>query len=439
MGGGGRRAPWGSRAWIAFKRGSGLTAAATYSPQVWLLAAGTIVSYLGRGAAVPFVVLYLTKAADIPLAWIGLGVVAEQLTRALASPWLGAWSDRFGRKPLMIGGVVLQALAFPSYLLVEGIGSYMAVSILAGLGQAPYQPALSAFLADVTPTHQRVGVFGLVHTTKNLGWGFGVVLGGLLVERSYLALFLAAGALPLVYAALIAAFIREPPRAPAAGPFRAPSPLAPLRMLREDRRFAAFIALAIVIFLTWGQLNTVLPVFLSEGLLLDELWVTRVFALNSVLIILFQIPISARVERWSRTRGLAAAALVTGAGYLVLASTPRLWHLDPQLSHLALAAAVVILTVAEMIETPLTFTLASEMAPAGSRGGAMGVLGLAAPLGMGLAPLLAGLVSAQFAWPYVWHVFAALVLLEGIGFLVFGRRIPKAADQPEALAETPAA
>lgn len=411
----------GARAWLTLQRWLGIPAAREYPAQVWLLAAGTVVSYLGRGAAVPFVVLYLTQAAGIPLAMVGLGVVAEQATRALASPYFGALSDRYGRKPLMIGGVILQGLTFPAYLFVSDVPTYLIVSIVAGLGQAPYQPALSAFLADVTPSHQRVGVFGLVHTTKNLGWGLGVVMGGLLVTRSFTLLFLVGGALPLVYAALLALFVLEPARERPASAARVGNPLLLWTGVLRDRRFATFIALAVVIFLTWGQLNTVLPVFLSDGLLLDETWVTRVFALNSVLIILLQIPISARVERWSRTRGLALAGAITVVAYLVLAATPRLWHVGPDAAYAALFASVVLLTLAEMIETPLTFTLAAEMAPAGARGGAMGVLALAAPVGMGLAPFLAGVISERAAWPYVWHVFAFLVLLESIGFLLFAR------------------
>lgn len=418
----GGRPAWPRRAWGAFLRGSGLGAAASYGRPAWLLAIGTIVSYLGRGAAVPFVVLYLTQVADLPLAWIGLGVVAEQVTRAVASPIFGSLSDRHGRKPFMVAGVLLQSATFPAYLLVDNVASYVLVCVLAGFGQAPYQPALSAYLADVTPKEQRVGVFGLVHTTKNLGWGLGVVMGGVLIARSFTLLFVVGGALPLAYALLLMLFLREPAHAPREEGAPRPSLLAPVGLVLRDARFAAFIGLAIIVFLTWGQLNTVLPVFISEGLLLDATWITRAFALNSILIILFQIAISARVESWSRPQGLAVAGLATALGYLVLAATPRLWHMDAQLAYVGLGAGVVLLTVAEMVETPLVFTLAAEMAPAGSRGGAMGVLALAAPLGMGLAPFLAGTISEAAAWPYVWHAFAALVFLQSAGFWWFGHR-----------------
>lgn len=429
--GGGMSSAW-TRAWRGFTRAAGLDAAASYSPRVWLLAVGTVVSYLGRGAAIPFVVLYLTQAKDIPLYWVGPAIVAEQVTRALLSPLFGSLSDRWGRKPFMVAGVVLQGITFPTYLLVEGIPSYLAVSVLAGLGQAPYQPALSAYLADVTPTTQRVGVFGLVHMMKNVGWGFGVVMGGILVSRSFALLFLIGGALPLLYAVLIGVFVPESSsraaRAAAHGARRA----GLWRAVLADRRFLTFLALATIIFLTWGQLNTVLPVFITQGLLLDELWVTRAFALNAVLIIILQIPVSARVESWSRTRGLAVAAVTTGVGYVVLASTPRLWHVDPAWAHGGLFAGVVLLTLAEMVETPLTFTMASEMAPAGSRGGAMGVLALAAPLGMGLAPFLAGIISERAPWPWVWYAFTALALVEAVGFVAFGRHLARSPIPNEA-------
>lgn len=412
---------WLRRGWRGFRRGSGIDAAASYDPQAWLLAAGTVVSYLGRGAAIPFVVIYLTVHADIRLEWIGIGIAAEQIVRAVMSPVFGTLSDRYGRKPFMIGGALLQGATFPAYLLVHDVPTYLAVSLLAGFGQAPYQPALSAFLADVTPPSQRVGVFGLVHTTKNLGWGLGVVMGGLLVTRSFPLLFAVGGALPIVYALLIALLIREPARAAPQQRDEGPLVTRAWRALAGNPRFLVFLALAIVIFLTWGQLNTVLPVFITQGLHFDALWVTRAFALNSLLIILLQIPISARVESWSRARGLALAGATTAVGYVVIAMTPRLWHADVALAQAGLLAGVVLLTLAEMVETPLTFTMAAEMAPDHMRGGAMGVLALAAPVGMGLAPFLAGLITQSYAWAYVWHAFAVIVLLEAAGFLLFAR------------------
>lgn len=410
----------------------GLDEARTYGATVWTLAAGTVVSYVGRGAAIPFAALYLTTHAGVPLAMIGLGVLLEQVVRAMLSPLFGGLSDRYGRKPFMVLGLVLQALTIPSYLLVQGPASYLLVSVLAGLGQAPYQPTLSAFLSDVTPKEKRVGVFGLVHMTKNLGFSLGVALGALLLAHSYALLFVAGGVLPLLYALAIVLRVREPVHAASA---KKVHPLRAATSAIGDVRFLGFLGASMVLFLAWGQLDTVLPVYVADALGFGGSWVSIVFLVNSALVVLFQVPVSHHVERWPKARGIALACAVTGFSYLVLAALALLvLHGEPGLARWGLLGATLVFTASEMMGTPLLFALAADMAPKGMTGGAMGVLALAAPLGMGSAPFLAGLLSAALGWAYVWAAFA-LVQAVGIGaFLLLGR----AARAEPALAAAPA-
>lgn len=97
----------------------GLREAREYGRTAWLLTLGTLILGIGRGIVAPFLVIYLVQARGIPLAVIGVGVTVEFLIRALVGPIAGGISDRHGRKPLMLVGLLATSVILPSYLLVS--------------------------------------------------------------------------------------------------------------------------------------------------------------------------------------------------------------------------------------------------------------------------------------------------------------------------------
>lgn len=406
--------PWTARAARAY----GLADAREYGWPVWVLALGQVVAAVGRGVAVPFITIYLTRVLGIPLALVGLGILLEQVTRALASPVAGWAADRFGRKPVMMTGLLATALAIPSYALVRGPFTFLALSLAIGAAQAVYGPASSAYIADVTRADRRAGAFGLVHVARNLGWALGIGIGAAITAAttSFVPLFVTGGLAPFAYLWVVALAIREPQRHVAA---KAPgNPFRDIATVVRDRALATYLVLASAFFLAWGQFNTVLPLYVVEGLRFPATAVSLVFFLNPTLIVLFQLPFGALGDRVDRWRALAAAGVATAVGYALLA-----WAGAPGLPALALLAAFsVAFTVGEMLFSPVLSAAAAELAPPGRTGSAMGVLALAAALGHGGAPVLAGFVVDRWGWAWVWPAFAAWTCASVIGLLAFRAR-----------------
>ena len=82
---------------------------------------------------------------------------------------LGQLSDRLGRKPVLVLGLALFSAQFIGMAFFRDAAWIMASFILAGLGNALYDPALSAFLLDITPTEHAAGVMGLKSTAGSVG------------------------------------------------------------------------------------------------------------------------------------------------------------------------------------------------------------------------------------------------------------------------------
>ena len=82
---------------------------------------------------------------------------------------LGQLSDRFGRKPVLVVGLVLFSAQFIGLVIFRDTTLIVMSFVLAGLGNALYDPALSAFILDITPTENTASMIGLKGTTGSLG------------------------------------------------------------------------------------------------------------------------------------------------------------------------------------------------------------------------------------------------------------------------------
>ncbi|MCP1427667.1 DHA1 family tetracycline resistance protein-like MFS transporter [Microbacterium foliorum] len=131
----------------------------------------------------PFVVLqYVSHEGDLAI-WVGVLEAINGLCAFLVAPFLGRLSDRFGRRPVIIGAAFGAAFAMTLF----GIGGAIWVLVLARVLQgltAGDLPALFAYLADITPPEKRAQRFGLLGALSGIGMMIGPAVGGLLATVS---------------------------------------------------------------------------------------------------------------------------------------------------------------------------------------------------------------------------------------------------------------
>jgi len=368
----------------------------------WILWCGMFVNRAGT-FVVPFLAVYLTQVRGVPAAAAGAVLSLYGAGSMVASP-VGGWlADHFGRRATMVaalslGGLGMIALGFARDLAVIAPLTFV-VSVL---GES-YRPAMQAAVSDLVPAKDRVHAFGVLYWVINLGFSFGLVLGGALASRSFLLLFLGDGLTSLAFAFLIWRLVPEtrpepsPHAAPAAGGGFVGGFLAPYR----DRPFLGFVLLSVLTLLIFMQHIAAMPIEMAaRGV--SRAWLGFVLGLNGMVIVLVQPFLAPALGRFDRSRVIAAGALLMGLGFGLnaLAHGPGLF-----------ALGVIVWSVGEIGVLPTANALVADVALPSMRGRYQGAYGLSfGAAGFG-APLIGTAVLQHWGGAALWTA----CLVAGIG------------------------
>jgi DHA1 family tetracycline resistance protein-like MFS transporter len=129
--------------------------------------------------------------------WYGAVTFAFGLANFFASPVLGALSDQYGRRPVLLLGFCGLALSFLATALATALWMLIAVRLVSGAMQANMSVS-NAYVADITPPEQRARRFGMLGAMFGIGFILGPVMGGLLGAIDVRLPFFAAGSLALL-------------------------------------------------------------------------------------------------------------------------------------------------------------------------------------------------------------------------------------------------
>ena len=176
--------------------------ASARNPQLMVLCLVVFAAYTGQGMITTVRVLYvhshggtLTVISAMTAAFLIANFIFQY-------PW-GWLADRWGRKPVIVVGLVGQAIFTAAYLSINDPALFVAIRFLEGAAAASVLPAARAAIADLVPDDQRGRAYGIFSAFFNLGFLFGPAAGGLLAAISYNLVFGIAVALRLVAVVII--------------------------------------------------------------------------------------------------------------------------------------------------------------------------------------------------------------------------------------------
>jgi MFS family permease len=374
-------------------------------PTYWLIWTGTLINRLG-GFVIPFLTLYLTSQRAIPVSQAALMVSLFGAGSFLAQLTGGELSDRLGRRPVML----ISFLVTPVAMVVLGLSYSLPLIAIAtfavGFFTDLYRPAVGAAIADLVASEARTRAYGYNYWAINLGAAVAPVIAGLLASYTYLALFIGDALTTLAFGLIVYFGIREtrPAEAQAA---RYATPRERIIQLKREPILLLFTLLALFFGIVYMQSFVTLPVDMNSHNLGPQQYGLAI-AVNGLLIVLINIPISNMAARWPRFEVMAGAAVLLGLGFgfTALADTTFLF-----------ALSVCIWTLGEIAASAVAPAIIADLAPLELRGLYQGIFGSAWGLSFFLGPLLGGWVFDHLGANMLWGSCLALGLLLALGYL----------------------
>lgn len=352
------------------------------------------VDLLGFGIVLPLLPTY-AAAFNVSPAAIGLLVTSFSVLQLVAVPVWGGLSDRFGRRPVLIVGLVGSAV---SYVLFAVAGSYWTLllsRIVAGAMGATVGVA-QAYIADVTAPERRAHAMGILGAAFAMGFILGPALGGALSAHSYASAGVVAAVLCAVNALGAVAWLPETPRHDAARR-TGRTPLGPM---------AAPLAASFLLTAAFAVIHVTMPLFGRDVWHDSTSQMGLLFAYMGLVSAIVQGGLVGRLApRVGEGRLAAAGALLLALG---LALVPEA-SARPVL-YLALGA----LSAGSALATPSVYAVVSRGASPAQQGAALGITQTASTLGRIAGPTLAGFLIGAAGMRAPFWAGAVLGLL-GMG------------------------
>lgn len=286
---------------------------------------------LSMGVTIPVIapLIQRMEGGDAAAAgvWIGVFAMTWAFAQFVAAPVLGALSDRFGRRPVVL--ISLFGLAC-DYLLLAFAPSLMWLFIgrvLAGLTAGGFAAA-NAYIADVTPQEKRAQTFGLLGAAWGVGFIVGPAIGGLLGDIHIRLPFLAAAGMTFV-AVLYGVFVLPESLARenrAAFSWARANPVGSLGFLAGRRELLPLAAISFLLQLAHNVLPVVYVLYASNRYGWDLKTTGIGLGVFGVVNILVQgvlvKPVVARIGEWG---ALFTGLVFGGLGFIVMGLAPNGW------------------------------------------------------------------------------------------------------------------
>lgn len=370
--------------------------------EVWALCASTLVNRIGTMALV-FLVLYLTKMgwkahdAGLLLSLYGVGSV-------IASPIAGRICDRIAPKRVMLASLFAAGALMVIYPWAHSTAAIITLTLLWSLTSEAYRPASFALVGDSVAPDRRKVAFSVNRLAVNLGASIGPAIGGLLATVSMAAIFWVDGVTSILAAIVLAILLRgraQRRNGVAPGAAQPKHPHAG-RSVFADRRFVYFLAATLPASIVFFQVLSTLPLDLVRGQGMSERAYGALLAINGLLIVLIEVPLSAATAGWRHGRALALGAFLAGAGLGLTAFAHN---------FITALGTVIVWTFGEMILFPAGSHYVTDTTAPDRRGEALGAYTGSFGLSFLLAPLLGTAALERWGANAVWAGAFGLSLL----------------------------
>ncbi len=345
--------------------------------QLWSIGSVVMIRSIGFGATWPFMAIFFNQDLNVPVYIVGIIFGALAVASTFCQIIGGHMADFSGRKHTMMLGSLLGILIYMGIILALVFrGSLVLIAVLfvaTSFSGGLLFPAATAAVSDVTGGSDRERGYAIYRIMANVGWAVGPLIGSQIFDAGVVWIFLVVEVTLLIQLFLIIALLSEPGKSQ--------------NRARAGRRFTDFIVVDAALFvfsagtfllmILTSQFSVTLPLYATLKANIESNMVGYIFAVNGIVVVLGQFPITSLVLRLREVDGIIAGILIYMVGYLMVGFSTSLS---------ALMLDMVIITLGENFTTPTISSIVSRIAPSDKVGRYMAFNGMSNSAGRALGP-----------------------------------------------------
>ncbi|WP_260412284.1 MFS transporter [Flammeovirga kamogawensis] len=364
-----------------------------YTLQFWLLCTSSLLFFTSFNMIIPELPDYLTSLGGED--YKGLIIALFTLTAGLSRPFSGKLTDRIGRVPVMVVGVVVSCICTLFYPIVGTVAGFLLLRFFHGFSTGFKPTGTSAFLADIVPSNRRGEAMGILGFCSSTGIGIGPILGSwLTMETDINTMFYCSSVVSLL-SILILSGMKETLEHPEK------LKLEHFRIRKNEIIDVNALPPAIVMLLcttSYGVILTLIP-DLSKSLGIENKGMFFMFFTGASMLV--RVLAGKLSDKYGRipVLKLSTILLVVSLCWVGLAS-----------SDLELYAAAILLGLGIGTNSPTIYAWTIDRSNIKHRGRAIATMYIALEIGIGMGAFLSGLlydnIEERLGWSFIASGFA---------------------------------
>jgi MFS family permease len=358
---------------------------------MWALFFTSLINRSGT-MVIPFLALYLTKKIGVSPAEAGTALLVYGIAAFIAAPFTGKISDKIGSLKVMKFALFGSGVIFFLYSFITDYKLILLASFVLSAVNESFRPANLSLITEIVTPAQRRMAFALNRLAINAGMSIGPVIGGFLTLIDFHYLFYA-NAVASISAGIYLSSVKWSSLSSKEGE-EIIADIANIKLsVLSDKSFLFFLFAIIPANLVFFQQLGALPLYIVNDLRYSTAAFGLFNAINTVIIILVEVPLNNFMTNTPYRKSLIIGALLAGIGFGGFAFST---------TAITIAISIIIFTFGEMIYFPTTAAYASEIAPTDRRGEYMGYYQMTFSFAFSAGPWLGTVVYQHYGSEILW-------------------------------------
>ncbi len=379
------------------------------SKQTWLLSFVILFNRCGY-MAVPFMGLYVTQSLHRPASDAGIIISLFGIGSILGALAGGKLTDVVGFRPVQILASLAGGIFFLAFSQVNNFTTLCILAVFISFFYDAFRPANFTAIASYAAPGTATRSYALNRLANNIGWAFGISMGGIIAAYNYKLLFIVDGVVSILVALALLIFL------PAVKGFKKAlqQKLAKVAVSKpwQDALFVKFILLSTIFSTCFFLMFRVVPVFFKQVWHLNEALIGIILGVNGVIIALFEMLLISKIEN----KRPAVFYIITGVLIVGLSFS---FLMLPKFLPLVLAfLSIICFTIGEMFAIPFINTFVIKRSNEFNRGQYAAGYTVSWSIAQVIGPTGGFYIAQKFGYNALWISLTLLLLCCAYGFSI---------------------